>query len=377
MLRRPGINRLDRRVSSRAARASRPTVSGEDIRRSLEERLDGAAGRRGRGRVATATPSDVPDVLAPGLDVVFCGINPGRVSAAAHAHFANPRNDFWRLLHAARLHAAAVRPARAVRAARSKASASRTPRTARRPARATSGARDFAGSASGSSGSRASSSRAGSRSSARRHTAACSTSGPSSACRSGRSATRSSSCCRRRRRRTPPCRGPSGCAGSASSRAALGHAAAAGRPRARPRRDRPRCCSSASSDAYGELVGDARRRRRRRERATSRRSRRELARGVRPATSFELGPLLWTREHWLVDPRRFGGQRERVYLVRDRRVRALAPHARPRRRGRHEARWFTLDELAARATVARAGSPRSARDLSTTARRPSRSTSAI
>lgn len=47
------------------------------------------------------TPSAVPDVLAPGLDVVFCGINPGRVSAAAAAHFANPRNDFWRLLHAA------------------------------------------------------------------------------------------------------------------------------------------------------------------------------------------------------------------------------------------------------------------------------------
>ena len=30
---------------------------------------------------------------------MFCGINPGRVSAAAAAHFANPRNDFWRLLH--------------------------------------------------------------------------------------------------------------------------------------------------------------------------------------------------------------------------------------------------------------------------------------
>jgi double-stranded uracil-DNA glycosylase len=43
----------------------------------------------------------VPDVLAPDLDVVFCGINPGRVSAAAAAHFANPRNDFWRLLHEA------------------------------------------------------------------------------------------------------------------------------------------------------------------------------------------------------------------------------------------------------------------------------------
>jgi TDG/mug DNA glycosylase family protein len=43
--------------------------------------------------------SAVPDVLAPGLRCVFCGINPGRVSAAARAHFANPRNDFWRLLH--------------------------------------------------------------------------------------------------------------------------------------------------------------------------------------------------------------------------------------------------------------------------------------
>lgn len=44
-------------------------------------------------------PSSVPDVLAPGLRVVFCGINPGRWSAAAGAHFANPRNDFWRLLY--------------------------------------------------------------------------------------------------------------------------------------------------------------------------------------------------------------------------------------------------------------------------------------
>ena len=42
--------------------------------------------------------SAVPDVLAPGLRCVFCGINPGFRSAAAAAHFANPRNDFWRLL---------------------------------------------------------------------------------------------------------------------------------------------------------------------------------------------------------------------------------------------------------------------------------------
>jgi double-stranded uracil-DNA glycosylase len=43
--------------------------------------------------------SAVPDVLGPDLRVVFCGINPGFFSAAAGAHFANPRNDFWRLLH--------------------------------------------------------------------------------------------------------------------------------------------------------------------------------------------------------------------------------------------------------------------------------------
>lgn len=41
----------------------------------------------------------VPDVLAPGLRILFCGINPGFRSSAAGAHFANPRNDFWRLLH--------------------------------------------------------------------------------------------------------------------------------------------------------------------------------------------------------------------------------------------------------------------------------------
>lgn len=32
---------------------------------------------------------------------MFCGINPGRFSDAAKAHFANPRNDFWRLLQTA------------------------------------------------------------------------------------------------------------------------------------------------------------------------------------------------------------------------------------------------------------------------------------
>lgn len=43
--------------------------------------------------------SAVPDVLGLGVRVVFCGINPGHWSARAGAAFANPRNDFWRLLY--------------------------------------------------------------------------------------------------------------------------------------------------------------------------------------------------------------------------------------------------------------------------------------
>jgi len=66
-------------------------------------------------RTSSSSPkppeSAIPDVLAPGLRVLFCGINPGRVSAAAHAHFANPRNDFWRLLHAARFTPRLLEPA--------------------------------------------------------------------------------------------------------------------------------------------------------------------------------------------------------------------------------------------------------------------------
>jgi TDG/mug DNA glycosylase family protein len=53
----------------------------------------------------------VPDVLARGLRCVFCGINPGRVSAAAGCHFANPRNDFWRLLAAAGMTSRVLDPA--------------------------------------------------------------------------------------------------------------------------------------------------------------------------------------------------------------------------------------------------------------------------
>lgn len=41
----------------------------------------------------------LPDVVAPGLSVLFCGINPGLMSAQLGQHFARPGNRFWPALH--------------------------------------------------------------------------------------------------------------------------------------------------------------------------------------------------------------------------------------------------------------------------------------
>jgi len=41
----------------------------------------------------------LPDVVAPGLTVLFSGINPGLVSAWTGHHFARPGNRFWPALH--------------------------------------------------------------------------------------------------------------------------------------------------------------------------------------------------------------------------------------------------------------------------------------
>jgi len=43
----------------------------------------------------------VPDVIAPNLRVLFCGINPGLYTAAVGHHFARPGNRFWPALFAA------------------------------------------------------------------------------------------------------------------------------------------------------------------------------------------------------------------------------------------------------------------------------------
>lgn len=61
----------------------------EKVKKPTKDELLAAAGKT------------VPDVIAPGLKVLFCGINPGLYSGAVHHHFARPGNRFWPALHAA------------------------------------------------------------------------------------------------------------------------------------------------------------------------------------------------------------------------------------------------------------------------------------
>lgn len=53
-----------------------------------------------RAQLAAAVSATLRDVIAPRLDVLFCGINPGLYSGATGHHFARPGNRFWPALHA-------------------------------------------------------------------------------------------------------------------------------------------------------------------------------------------------------------------------------------------------------------------------------------
>jgi TDG/mug DNA glycosylase family protein len=52
-------------------------------------------------QIRAAEGNTIPDVIAPGLKVLFCGINPGLYSGAVGHHFARPGNRFWPTLYAA------------------------------------------------------------------------------------------------------------------------------------------------------------------------------------------------------------------------------------------------------------------------------------
>jgi double-stranded uracil-DNA glycosylase len=57
--------------------------------------------RPGRADLEAARGRCIPDVLGPGLRVLFCGINPSLYSGAVGHHFARPGNRFWPALHGA------------------------------------------------------------------------------------------------------------------------------------------------------------------------------------------------------------------------------------------------------------------------------------
>jgi TDG/mug DNA glycosylase family protein len=61
--------------------------------------------------LAAAHGGTIPDVIAPDLRVLFCGINPGLWSAATGHHFARPGNRFWPALHRGGFTPGQLRPA--------------------------------------------------------------------------------------------------------------------------------------------------------------------------------------------------------------------------------------------------------------------------
>jgi TDG/mug DNA glycosylase family protein len=80
---------LSRHDSFKSAINRLPPLVAEGRRKPTREDLLAAAGKA------------IPDVIAPGLKVLFCGINPGLYSGATGHHFARPGNRFWPALHLA------------------------------------------------------------------------------------------------------------------------------------------------------------------------------------------------------------------------------------------------------------------------------------
>src|SRR6266849_7752286 len=78
--------------------SKRTAAAAEQRFKPTEQQLIEAAGKT------------VPDVIAPGLEVLFCGINPGLYTAATGHHFARPGNRFWPVLHAAGFTPRLLRP---------------------------------------------------------------------------------------------------------------------------------------------------------------------------------------------------------------------------------------------------------------------------
>ncbi|KAG8744026.1 hypothetical protein FRC12_014910 [Ceratobasidium sp. 428] len=82
-----------------------PQLSGERSEESVESASPKPKPRKRRAKRGYAPPETyahlnfVQDCLDYELNILFCGINPGQMSAGEGHHFANPRNGFWKCLH--------------------------------------------------------------------------------------------------------------------------------------------------------------------------------------------------------------------------------------------------------------------------------------
>jgi double-stranded uracil-DNA glycosylase len=66
--------------------------------------------RPSREQLLASAGHTVPDVVAPGLSVLFVGIDPGLYSGFTGHHFARPGNRFWRAIHQAGFTPRLLRP---------------------------------------------------------------------------------------------------------------------------------------------------------------------------------------------------------------------------------------------------------------------------
>jgi TDG/mug DNA glycosylase family protein len=88
------------RPTNSAARLPAPTRTPAPARRrAAANRQPARDPRPSAADLAAAASRTIPDVIAPGLAVLFSGINPGLYSAATGHHFARPGNRFWPALH--------------------------------------------------------------------------------------------------------------------------------------------------------------------------------------------------------------------------------------------------------------------------------------
>jgi len=97
----------DRKMEAYRDARGRNTV--ERVERVQTDRPK-AVHRPTRADLLAATNRTVPDVIAPRLNVLFCGINPGLYTAWAGHHFARPGNRFWPALFASGFTSRLLRP---------------------------------------------------------------------------------------------------------------------------------------------------------------------------------------------------------------------------------------------------------------------------